>query len=215
MEYSEKWTDCEVQALLRIFSSEEVQRGFASLKRNSKVYSNISAQLLQVGIHHSAKQCQEKLKKLKQDYKKIKDHNSLNSSDQRTGKWYVFMDGILGHNPACTRNVESKDSEASDTGTSVKGKWKRGDALVMLALKEMRELEEARRKEANAAMDRFLQILAERELREAAAWAKEMAEERAEAAEARRQQTAFQQSFLDLFAKFVEGKQASVPPTLE
>ncbi len=86
---------------------------------------------------------------------------------------------------------------------------------MMLALKEMRELEEARRKEANAAMDRFLQMLAERESREAAAWAKEMAEERAEAAEARRQQAAFQQSFLDLFAKLVEGKQASVPPTLE
>ncbi len=86
---------------------------------------------------------------------------------------------------------------------------------MMLALKEMRELEEARRKEANSAMDRFLQMLAERESREAAAWAKEMAEERAEAAEARRQQAAFQQSFLDLFTKLVEGKQASVPPTLE
>uniref|UniRef100_A0A671M4E7 Myb/SANT-like DNA-binding domain-containing protein n=1 Tax=Sinocyclocheilus anshuiensis TaxID=1608454 RepID=A0A671M4E7_9TELE len=122
MEYSEKWTDCEVQALLRIFSSKEIQRGFASSKRNSKVYSNISAQLLLVGIHHSAKQCREKLKKLKQDYKKIKEHNNLNNSDQRTGKWYGSMDAILGHKPACTRNVESKDSEASDTDISVKGK---------------------------------------------------------------------------------------------
>ncbi len=122
MEYSEKWTDCEVQALLRIVTSEEIQRGFSTSKHNSKVYSNISAQLLQVGVHHSAKQCREKLKKLKQDYKKIKDHNSQNSSDQRTGKWYASMDAILGHKPACTRNVESKDSEASDTGTSVKGK---------------------------------------------------------------------------------------------
>ncbi len=116
--------------------------------------------------------------------------------------------------------------------------------------KEMRELEEARRKEANTAMDHFLQMLVERESREAAAWAKEtreleevrrkeansamdhflqmlvesrdavarakeMAEERAEAAEARRQQVAFQQRFLDLFAKLVEEKQASVPPTLD
>ncbi len=86
---------------------------------------------------------------------------------------------------------------------------------MRLTLKEMRELEEVRRKEANTAMDHFLQMLVERESREAAAWAKEMAEERAEAAEARRQQAAFQQNFLDLFAKLVEGKQASVPPTLE
>ncbi|KAL0180440.1 hypothetical protein M9458_025882, partial [Cirrhinus mrigala] len=67
------------------------------------------------------------------------------------------------------------------------------------------ELEEARRKEANAVVDCLLQMLAERELREAAARATELAEERAEAAEARRQQAAYQQSLLNLFAKLVEG----------
>ncbi|RXN22497.1 zinc finger and SCAN domain-containing 29-like protein [Labeo rohita] len=206
MEHSEKWTDCEVQALLSIYYSKDIQRGFASSKHNSKVYNNISVRLLQVGIHHSAKQCREKLKKLKQDYKKIKDNNNLNGSDQRTGKWYVSMDAILDHNPAYTKNVESRDS--------VWRKRKSTDTFIMLALKEMRELEEARRKEVNAVVDRLLQVLAERELREAAAWATELAEEQAEAAEARQQAT-FQQSFLDLFAKLVEGKQASVPSTLD
>lgn len=29
-----------------------------------------------MGVYHTAKQCREKLKKLKKDYKKIKDHNN-------------------------------------------------------------------------------------------------------------------------------------------
>lgn len=75
-------------------------------------------------------------------------------------------------------------------------------------------MEEAWKKEADAAMDHFLHMLLEQESREAAARARELTEERAEAVEVRRQQAAFQQRFLELFAKLVEGKQACVTPTL-
>ncbi|XP_051990174.1 uncharacterized protein LOC127649210 [Xyrauchen texanus] len=255
--YSDKWTDFEVQALLNIYSSEEIQRGFESSTRKSKVYANISAQLCVTGIHHTVKQCREKLKKLKQDYKKIKDHNNQIGSDHRTGKWFEAMDAILGHKPPYNGNVERKDSTAvhlepiaSDTsveepsvdstvltdctfasdapsasstpnhpvstpaGLRVRPGKRKRDALVM-ALKEMREMEEARQREANAAMERFLQMMEEQESREAAARARELAEHREEAAEARRQQAAFQQSFLALFAKLVEGGQHPAHPTLD
>ncbi|XP_057714362.1 uncharacterized protein LOC130930419 isoform X2 [Corythoichthys intestinalis] len=38
--------------------------------------------------------------KLKQDYKKIKDHNNQSGADRKTGKWYETLDLILGHRPA-------------------------------------------------------------------------------------------------------------------
>ncbi|KAM3594044.1 uncharacterized protein V6R79_001130 [Siganus canaliculatus] len=60
----------EVQALLRIYAEEEIQREFKSANRNYKVYAKIYARLSEMNIEHTVKQVREKLKKLKQDYKK-------------------------------------------------------------------------------------------------------------------------------------------------
>ena len=107
---ADKWTDEEVQALLAFYGNEEVQRGFESCRRNEKMYLAISEHLDLLGIHHTAKQCREKLKKLKQDYKKLKDHNNRSGANRKVNKWYTQLDNILGHQPAYTCNPGTKDS---------------------------------------------------------------------------------------------------------
>lgn len=105
------WADSEVQALLSIYSTEEIQRGFESSSRNVKIFASISLQLASFGFNRTAKQCRDKIKKLKQDYKKIKDHNNKSGSDRKTSKWYDLLDAILGHRPAYAGNAAgTKDS---------------------------------------------------------------------------------------------------------
>ncbi|XP_028426640.1 uncharacterized protein LOC114550216 isoform X2 [Perca flavescens] len=107
---SEKWTDAEVQALLAMYANEEVQRDLEGSTRNIKIFGKISSELAQMGVYHTVKQCREKVKKLKQDYKKIKDHNNQCGANRKTSKWYATLDSILGHRPAYSGNAARKDS---------------------------------------------------------------------------------------------------------
>ena len=88
---SEKWTDAEVQALLAMYATEEVQRDLEGSTRNIKIFGKISSELAQMGVYHTVKQCREKVKKLKQDYKKIKDHNNQSGANRNTPHWTVFL----------------------------------------------------------------------------------------------------------------------------
>ncbi|XP_033829628.1 zinc finger protein with KRAB and SCAN domains 2-like [Periophthalmus magnuspinnatus] len=96
---NDKWIDAEVQALLSVYAATKMQQDFEGQKKNSKIFEKISKELENFGIHHTPKQCREKVKKLKQDYKKIKDYNNLSGAEIKTGKWYDILDSILGHHP--------------------------------------------------------------------------------------------------------------------
>ncbi|XP_052408638.1 uncharacterized protein LOC127953431 [Carassius gibelio] len=106
----DRWTDEEVQALLSVFSEEDIQRELETATRNEKVYLRMSSRLCELGIVHTGKQCREKLKKLKQDYKKIKDHNNRSGSDRRTNKWFDRLDALLGHRPSFSGAAVTSDS---------------------------------------------------------------------------------------------------------
>ncbi|XP_055015554.1 zinc finger protein with KRAB and SCAN domains 2 isoform X4 [Boleophthalmus pectinirostris] len=96
---NDKWIDAEVQALLSVYATTKMQQDFECQKKNTKIFERISKELENFGIHHTPKQCREKVKKLKQDYKKIKDYNNLSGAEIKTGKWYDILDSILGHHP--------------------------------------------------------------------------------------------------------------------
>lgn len=53
-------------------------------------------------VYCKLKQCCKILKKLKQDDKKMKDHNA----------WCDMQDSILGHGPVYAGNVATKDTAA-------------------------------------------------------------------------------------------------------
>ncbi|KAL7387483.1 hypothetical protein ABVT39_024138 [Epinephelus coioides] len=106
----DKWTNEEVEVLLAFYGNDKIQRGFESSRRNEKIYQEISAHLDSLGIHHTAKQCREELKKLKQDFKKLKNHNNRSGANRKVNKWYAQLDAILGHRPAYTGEPGTKDS---------------------------------------------------------------------------------------------------------
>ncbi|XP_029902118.1 uncharacterized protein LOC115355452 isoform X4 [Myripristis murdjan] len=102
--YDRIWTNNEVQALLSIYAEDEIQTELGTSTCKKMVYDKISCKLSELNIVHTPKQCREKLKKLKQDYRRIKDHNNRSGDDQRTGKWFEHLDAVLGH--------KTRDSDA-------------------------------------------------------------------------------------------------------
>lgn len=96
---TDKWFDVEVKALLSLYATKEMERDSEG-QTHTRIFEQISTDLANIGIYHNAKQCREKIKKLKQDYKKIKDYNNQYSGEIKTSKWYEILDSILGHLPA-------------------------------------------------------------------------------------------------------------------
>ena len=74
---TDKWTDEEVKALLAIYASEEIQRGFEGSKRNIKIFATISCQFspyfLRV-LFCSVVECGAKVTRLSQT---VVSHQSL------------------------------------------------------------------------------------------------------------------------------------------
>uniref|UniRef100_A0A3P8RN94 Myb/SANT-like DNA-binding domain-containing protein n=1 Tax=Amphiprion percula TaxID=161767 RepID=A0A3P8RN94_AMPPE len=59
-------------------------------------------------VLRTMKQCREKLKKLKSDYRSMKDHNGRSGSNWRCWKWFSQMDAI--YRPASNRRESGLDS---------------------------------------------------------------------------------------------------------
>ncbi|MGH0174062.1 UNVERIFIED_CONTAM: hypothetical protein FKN15_067582 [Acipenser sinensis] len=67
------WDPEEVQALVSLWTDRSVQKYPESCVRNESFMPEFD-DLKQIGINSSFKQCYEKARKLKQEYKKLKDH---------------------------------------------------------------------------------------------------------------------------------------------
>ncbi|XP_078461933.1 uncharacterized protein LOC144941213 [Lampetra fluviatilis] len=95
------WDAEEIEALVSLWADESVQTELESSVRNEKVYARISADLKEIGINRSLKQCREKAKKLKHEYKMLKRHNEQGgAADQKKSKYYHLFDSVLGNRPA-------------------------------------------------------------------------------------------------------------------
>lgn len=68
--------------------------------RNNKVYTRLSANLASLGFNKAPKKCREKIKKLKQEYKRIKSGHRSGSNSSRTTVWFAIMDDILSSQAA-------------------------------------------------------------------------------------------------------------------
>uniref|UniRef100_A0A3Q2QGZ3 1-aminocyclopropane-1-carboxylate synthase homolog (Arabidopsis)(non-functional) n=1 Tax=Fundulus heteroclitus TaxID=8078 RepID=A0A3Q2QGZ3_FUNHE len=94
-ERGSNWTDPEIVELLQLWSDESVQIELESSLRNQRVFDRIAHVLREKGIHRSGDQCREKIKKMKLEYRRIKDNHKM-----RTWKFYDVMDRVLANRPA-------------------------------------------------------------------------------------------------------------------
>jgi len=67
------WTDNQVLSLIQIWGDYNVQEQLEGSKRNKYVYDSVAKELkTQYGIEKTGEQCHCKMKKLRQENKKIK-----------------------------------------------------------------------------------------------------------------------------------------------
>ena len=69
------WSYDEVKILISIWADEKVQHQLDNCTKKVPVFQNIAKWLEETGFIRSFIQIRKKLKKLKQQYKKVKDNN--------------------------------------------------------------------------------------------------------------------------------------------
>uniref|UniRef100_A0AAQ5ZXC0 Myb/SANT-like DNA-binding domain-containing protein n=1 Tax=Amphiprion ocellaris TaxID=80972 RepID=A0AAQ5ZXC0_AMPOC len=106
------WSDTEVQALLTLWASPEVQQELIFSMRNEKVYTYLSAKLTSLGFNKEPKKCREKIKKLKQLYKRIKNGHHVGGSGS---VWFSIMDEVLGSQTAAVKHSETADPSSTES----------------------------------------------------------------------------------------------------
>uniref|UniRef100_A0A8B9N8P7 Myb/SANT-like DNA-binding domain-containing protein n=1 Tax=Accipiter nisus TaxID=211598 RepID=A0A8B9N8P7_9AVES len=104
-ERGSNWSDPEVVELLQLWADESVQLELESCLRNQHVFNRIAEVLREKGIHRTGDQCREKIKKMKLEYRRIKD-NSKAPRGGRTWKFYEVMDRVLTSRPISARNAD-------------------------------------------------------------------------------------------------------------
>ena len=94
------WSESETIKLIEIWGEDHIQAELEGCKRNKQVFEKIARELKAAGYERTAVQCREKIKKLRGEYKKVKDHNDETGRDRKSFVYFEKLDDILGHRPA-------------------------------------------------------------------------------------------------------------------
>ncbi|KAM4711622.1 uncharacterized protein FYW61_020781 [Anableps anableps] len=130
------WSKKEVQALLAYWANPAVQEELRRNVRNNAVYNSLSAKLASLGFNKSAQKCKEKIKKLKQDYRRVK--NSQHVGWARTA-WFGILDEVLGSQGATSKRSETPNSSSTepnevDMEADDGCKWSPDEVQVLITL---------------------------------------------------------------------------------
>ena len=94
------WSDSEVKALIAIWGENKIQEELDGAVRNQAIFDGIAKKMRQKGYDRDWKQCRNKIKNLKKEYRQVKDNNTQTGRGRKTCKNYKELDNILGHRPA-------------------------------------------------------------------------------------------------------------------
>ena len=94
------WSEEETLKLVEIWGDAEIQVLLEGAIRNKHVYDRIAEGMKEAGYVRTGVQCRDKIKKMKTEYKKIKDNNNQTGRDRKVWKFYDCMNDILGNKPA-------------------------------------------------------------------------------------------------------------------
>ncbi|XP_070409485.1 zinc finger and SCAN domain-containing protein 29-like [Nothobranchius furzeri] len=104
------WSNEEVKTFLSLLSDERIQRELDGTVRNEKIFQGLALAMFTHGFERTSKQCREKIKKLKAEYRSIKDHNSMSGANRRQWKWFAEMDAIYGERPVSNGRESGVDT---------------------------------------------------------------------------------------------------------
>ena len=69
------WSDKEMFKLIEIWGDATVQEQLEGCKKNHEVYEKIAKLMCEEGYDRTWIQCRDKIKKLKVDYRRVRDKN--------------------------------------------------------------------------------------------------------------------------------------------
>ena len=83
------WTREETLKLIELWGDSEIQAQLDGCKRNQGVFLKIAEELKEVGYDGTYQQCREKIKKLRMEYRKVKDGRGKMGEERK--EWEFFM----------------------------------------------------------------------------------------------------------------------------
>uniref|UniRef100_A0A673WTN5 1-aminocyclopropane-1-carboxylate synthase-like protein 1 n=1 Tax=Salmo trutta TaxID=8032 RepID=A0A673WTN5_SALTR len=95
-ERGSNWSDPEVAELLQLWSDESVQLELESCLRNQHVFNRIADVLRENGIYRTGDQCREKIKKMKLEYRRIKDNHRMIRGGSPPSGSDAYLHGLPG-----------------------------------------------------------------------------------------------------------------------
>lgn len=107
--------------MIELPGEEGIQEQLEGAKRNKHVYEKIAKQMQVKDSNKTGEQCRAKMKKMKLEYRKIKDNHNKTGRGRKNWKFLEAMDAILGHRPTTRPTVlldtsEKQDEQESDVG---------------------------------------------------------------------------------------------------
>ena len=95
------WSKEETLRLIEIWGDDRIRAQLEGVHRNQDVFTKIAREMSESGFERTFQQCRDKLKKLRSEYRKIKDKQGKTGESKRKDWNYVEpMDAILGTKPA-------------------------------------------------------------------------------------------------------------------
>ena len=78
---------------------EIIQEQLEGCKKNREVYEKIAKLMCEEGYDRTWTQCRDKIKKLKVDYRKVRDKNKETGNKRRDNKFYKAMNEVMADKP--------------------------------------------------------------------------------------------------------------------
>ena len=94
------WSREEISRLIEVWGDDAVQAQLQECTRNQRVFEKISKALCEAGYERTFQQCRDKVKKLRIEYKKVKDKHGKTGENRSDWEHFNAMDAILGNRPA-------------------------------------------------------------------------------------------------------------------
>ena len=95
------WSREETLRLIEIWGDDRIQAQLEGVHRNQDVFTKIAREMSESGFERTFQQCRDKLKKLKSEYRKLKDkQGKTGESKRKDWDYFEVMDAILGTKPA-------------------------------------------------------------------------------------------------------------------
>ncbi|XP_008404805.1 interferon-induced protein 44-like [Poecilia reticulata] len=105
------WSNSEVQTFLCLVGQERIHRDLDGATRNEKTFREVSQLMAAHGYQRTSRQCRDKLKKMRSDYRTIKKNRERSGPNSlKHWKWFEQMDAIYGKRPVSIKMESGLDS---------------------------------------------------------------------------------------------------------